>query len=461
MHDVFAPPDTHVPLGWYNVVADLPFELPPDLPPNGARKGSGAIAMQLPLALVRQSVNSSRYVEIPKPVYELYRTWRPTPLLRARRLEEALGTRSRIYYKYEGGNVSGSHKLSTALAQAHYYAAAGAQRLTTGTGAGQWGTALAVGCQAFGLRCKVYMVAESYAQKPQRSTIMRLHGAEVVPSPSMDTNAGVSARDRNGVDAGNMAFAVTEALEDATTHDGTMLSVGSGEAYSLLHCTVIGQEAEEQLAALGERPNVVLASLGAGSNLGGIGMPFMRHKLKGDSKIRIVSVESTACPKLTRGEYRYDCTDGSGVTVLQKMYTLGHTFKTSEMHAGGLRYHACSKIISALYHHGYIEAVGYPQTSVFRSAVQFCQTEGILPAPESAHAVHGAIEEARTADRERRSLVILFCLSGHGMYDLSAYEAYLNGAMADSSLSAIESTEPAFKPEPQRPRDTQKADGRS
>jgi tryptophan synthase beta chain len=424
-----------VPRSWYNILADIPFALPPDLPAENpeiskAIDEAAALRVQLPLALARQTISTAREIAIPEPVRELYKLWRPTPLVRARRLEQALGTKARIYYKYEGGNVSGSHKLATATAQAFYYRAAGAERLTTGTGAGQWGTALAVACKSFGLACKVYMVASSFAQKPQRRTIMELYGAQVVASPSVDTPSGQRLRDAK-IDSGNMAFAVTEALEDALSTKGSYLSVGSGEAYSILHSTVIGLEAREQLAALGDQADVVVASLGAGSNFGGTALPFLRERLSGARQVRCVSVESTACPKLTKGLYRYDRTDGSGVTALQKMYTLGHRFRTPNMHAGGLRYHACSKLLSALYHHNWIEATAYLQTDVFASAVQFTQLEGILPAPESAHAVHGAVQEALKANREGTSPVILFCLSGHGLYDLSSYAEYISGQMED------------------------------
>lgn len=426
-----------VPTSWYNVIADLPFELPPDVSPQSPRSDTDKVSLQLPLALYRQGTGYATQVSIPQEVLELYRSWRPTPLKRARRLEEALGTPARIYYKYEGGNISGSHKLATGIAQAYFYRQAGAKRLTTGTGAGQWGTALAAACQAMGLQCKVYMVGASYAQKPQRRTIMRLCGAEVVASPSNDTRVGVRLRKDASIDAGNMAFAVSEALEDAQDHPGSHLSVGSGEAYSILHSTVIGLEAEEQLAALGEWPDVVLGSLGAGSNFGGIALPFLKHRLKGQREVRCVAVESTACPKLTCGVYSYDCTDGSGVTPLQKMYTLGHQFKTPSMHAGGLRYHACSKLLSAIYHHGLMEAVAYPQDAVFASAREFTKHEWIVPAPESAHAVHAAIREALVAKENRTPKVILFCLSGHGMYDLSSYAEFLDGRLESSSLDQV------------------------
>ncbi|MEJ2417654.1 MAG: TrpB-like pyridoxal phosphate-dependent enzyme [Exilibacterium sp.] len=426
VHDVEAP--TH----WYNVVADLPFELPKDIVQPRTPETQN-IKLQLPLELVRQSISRDQYIEIPEEVRQLYKSWRPTPLVRAKNLENWLKTPAKIYYKYEGNNISGSHKLCTGIAQAYYYKKAGAVRLTTGTGAGQWGTALAVGCRSFDLDCKVYMVGASYNQKPYRRTIMQMQGADVVPSPSgAKQNSGLFL-DQKKVDTGNMAFAVTEALADALSNEGSMLSVGSGEAYSILHSTAIGIEAKEQLSKLGETPDIVIASLGAGSNFGGIALPILKDNLEGSKDVRCRSVEPSACPKLTRGVYRYDRTDGSGITPLQKMYTLGNNFRTPNMHAGGLRYHACSKIISALYHHNLIEAVAYPQTTVFKSAIIFHQLEGVVPAPESAHAIHGAIQEALKAKEEGKSPNILFCLSGHGLYDLSAYEQFLSGKMNDYS----------------------------
>jgi tryptophan synthase beta chain len=424
---------SYAPKNWYNIIADLPFELPPDIPPPVNADRPEAMKLQLPLALVRQSMTRDRLIPIPEPVFEKYLSWRPTPLRRARALEQHIGTRARIYYKYEGGNASGSHKLCTATAQAHYYASAGAARLVTGTGAGQWGTALAVACQDFGLACKVYMVAKSFHEKPYRKTIMRLHGAEVVASPDPDSRHDEHPRP-GGVHPGNIAFAVTQAFEDALTHPGTQLSVGSGEAYSILHSTVVGLEAQEQLGPANQ-PDIVIGSLGAGSNFGGIAMPFIGQKLRRESDVRCMAVEAQSCPKLTRGRYCYDYTDGSGVSPLQKMYTLGSRFTTAGGHVGGLRYHACSKIISALRHRRLVEAVAYRQSDVFSSAVLFSRTEGILPAPESAHAVHGAIEMAERANEEGTAPVILFCLSGHGLFDLASYEEYLNGTMADVPVS--------------------------
>jgi tryptophan synthase beta chain len=427
-----------VPTHWLNILGDLPFELPPDLPPPARNERAERVKPQVPLALVRQSVNVTREIEIPPEVRDRYRAWRQTPLVRAERLEQALGTKARIYYKYEGNNASGSHKLNTALAQAYYYKIAGAKRLTTGTGAGQWGTALAIACNAFGMACKVYMVGTSFRQKPYRKTIMQLYGAEVVSSPSPDTKVGARMLSEGCTDAGNIAFAITEALEDALAHDGSQLCVGSGEAYSILHATVIGLEARAQLAEVEEQADVVLGSLGAGSNFGGIAFPFVAERLRGTSAVRCVSVESSACPKLTRGVYRYDYTDGSGVTPLQKMYTLGHNFRTPGIHAGGLRYHACSKLVSALYHHRAIEAVAYPQTDVFASALLFSRVEGIIPAPEAAHAVHGAIQEATRARQNGETPVVLFCLSGHGLFDMSAYGEYLDGRLKDIEVSEDE-----------------------
>lgn len=423
-----------VPSHWYNILADLPFELPPDIPPPSRPDQAEAVRLQLPLALVRQSMSRAPLIPIPEPVLDRYRSWRPTPLRRARALEQAIGTRARIYYKYEGGNASGSHKLCTALAQAHYYASAGAKRLVTGTGAGQWGTALAVACQEFGLACKVYMVEKSFHEKPYRKTIMSLHGAEVVPSPHPDAGPAAPLSGGTGIHPGNIAYAVTEAFQDALRHDGTQLSVGSGEAYSILHSTVLGLEASEQLGP-GEQPDIVIGSLGAGSNFGGIAMPFLGRRLRGESAVRCVAVEPQGCPKLTRGQYCYDYTDGSGVSPLQKMYTLGSRFTTAGGHLGGLRYHACSKIISALYHHRLVEALAYPQLDVFASAALFSRTEGILPAPEAAHAVHAAVDLARQADDAGAEPVILFCLSGHGLFDLSAYDDYLNGRLTDVPVS--------------------------
>lgn len=430
-------PPAEMPTHWYNILSDLPFELPPDLPPQSSTRGEDSIKAQVPLELIRQSSGRKAEIEIPAAVRELYQQWRPTTLQRARRLEAALDTPARIYFKYEGNNPSGSHKLNTAMAQAYYYKRAGISRLTTGTGAGQWGTALATACHAFGMECKVYMVGVSYRQKPYRKVIMQMYGADVVSSPSPDTRLGAELL-ASGDTCGNLALAITEALEDALSRDDSRFCIGSGESYSILHQTIIGLEARRQMALADEYPDIVIGSLGAGSNFGGIAFPFLRDRLRGESQVRCISVEPSACPKLTRGSYRYDYTDSSGVTPLQKMYTLGQAFTTPDIHAGGLRYHASSKLISALHYHGYVEAVAYQQRQIFESGLLFSRTEGIVPAPESAHAVHGAVAEALKARDEGTRPVILFCLSGHGFFDMSAYEAYLAGQLEQDALISDE-----------------------
>jgi tryptophan synthase beta chain len=403
------------PESWYNIMADLDFTLPPDLPPEREGDG-GTLDPQIPLSLVRHEMSTKRWIPIPDEVRRRYQQWRPTPLKRATEFEKALGTKARIYYKYEGGNLTGSHKLNTAIAQAYYYKAAGAKRLAVATGAGQWGTAVAAACQMFGLECHVYMVRTSLENKPYRKTMMELLGATVVASPSDETEAG-RRFEAEGQHGGTLSIALAEAME-ATRDPGTRFCAGSGETYSLLHNTVIGQEATAQMSELDDRPDVVVAGLGAGSNFGGLAFPFLSQG------VRCVSAEPAACPKLTRGQYAYDYTDSSEMNPMQKMYTLGSRFAPPPMHAGGLRYHATAKIISALYDRGMVEAVAYQQREIFESATLFAQCEGLVPAPESAHAVHGAVVEAAKGER-----VVLFSLSGHGLFDMSAYQSYLDGEM--------------------------------
>jgi tryptophan synthase beta chain len=421
-----------VPTHWYNILADLPFDLPPDLPPPPVATGGG-IATRLPLEMVRQSTARQAEVEIPAAVRQRYASWRPTPLVRAHSLEQQLGTRARIYYKYEGGNASGSHKLNSSVAQAYYYAQAGARGLATGTGAGQWGTALALAAHWFGMDCTVFMVEASYRQKPYRRVAMELFGAEVRASPSNVTAVGRRHRNSSAEAHGTLALAMAEAIEQASAGDHVRFSVGSGEAYAILHQTVIGIEAEHQLEAFGDYPDVVVAAMGAGSNFGGIAFPFLRHRFTAGRTVRCVSVEPQSCPKLTRGVYAYDHTDLSAVTPLERMYTLGNGYLPPLIHAGGLRYHAASKVVSALVHHGHVEAVAYAQSDVFRSGTLFARCEGIIPAPESAHAVHAAIVEAEHAREEGREPVILLCLSGHGLFDLAAYDAHLRGSLLDEA----------------------------
>ncbi|MGI8666971.1 MAG: TrpB-like pyridoxal phosphate-dependent enzyme [Jatrophihabitans sp.] len=420
---------------WYNVLPDLDFDLPRDLPSPRAASRDG-ITIQVPASLIRQELDRRSLIPIPPEVLARYRQWRPTPLRRAREFERALGTGCRIYYKFEGMNISGSHKLNTAVAQAHYYSRAGAGMLTVGTGAGQWGTAVAAACQMFGLQCRVYMVRSSYEAKPYRRTIMQALGATVIASPSDRTHSGRQALHADPATGGSLSIALAEALED--TAADRHFCTGSGETYSLLHQTVAGLEAQEQLAELDDPPDIVVGSLGGGSNFGGLALPFIGDMQRGGRPVRCVSVEPAACPKLSRGHYAYDYTDASGLAPLQKMYTLGHTFSPPAIHAGGLRYHATAKLISALYHEGLIEAAAYSQREVFASGLTFARTEGILPAPESAHAVHGAAVQALAADRGGQSRSILVGVSGHGMFDLAAYQSYLDGTMTDVEVTAAE-----------------------
>jgi tryptophan synthase beta chain len=416
------------PSDWYNLLADVDFELPPDLPPPNV--AAGGLSPQIPLSLIRQELTTVRWIPIPDEVLARFRQWRPTPLQRARELEAALGTRATILYKYEGGNLSGSHKLNTAVAQAHYYKAAGTKRLAVATGAGQWGTAIAEGCRMFGLGCRVYMVRKSYEDKPYRKTIMEMLGAEVIPSPSEETETGRRYL-AEGQTGGTLSIALAEAMEE-TAVEGTRFCAGSAETYSMLHQTVVGLEAMAQCSELGVWPDVVVAGVGAGSNLAGIAFPFLGRALAGEGpEVRLLSVEPTACPKLTKGRYAYDYTDSSEQTPLQKMYTLGSRFTPPSMHAGGLRYHGTGKLISALYDHGMIDAVAYRQQEVFASGTLFARCEGIVPAPESAHAVHGAVVAAKEADARGESPTILVSLSGHGLFDMSAYEAHATGTLDD------------------------------
>ncbi len=429
---------TSIPSSWYNLLSDLPFAVPQELPAPEI-PGRAPLGPQVPIQMIRQSSSRKREIPIPDVVGAAYESWRPTPLRRATRLEQALGTSARIFYKYEGGNVSGSHKLNTAIPQAYYYKNAGVERLVTGTGAGQWGTAMSVAAQMFGMDSQVYMVGLSYQQKPYRRTMMKMFGASVSSSPSGDTEAGRLFRKENPDGRGNIALAIGESLEDVGANPGSRFCIGSGEDYSLLHNTVIGNEAKEQLADLGEWPDAIFASIGAGSNFGGITFPFLGEQLRGGRSSRYVAVEPASCPKLTKGVYAYDYTDYSGTTPLEKMYTLGSRFVTPSIHAGGLRYHATSKLISALYDNGLLEAEAYRQTDVFTSGQLFCRTEGILPAPESAHAVHAAVEAARRATLEGTSPCLLICVSGHGYFDLAAYADALDGQLEDGEL-----TEEAF-----------------
>ncbi len=423
--------ESKIPKAWYNIVADLPVPLAPVIHPGTKQPiGPADLAPLFPMDLILQEVSTEREVPIPDPVRDVYRLWRPTPLYRARRLERALDTPAKIYYKYEGVSPAGSHKPNTAVAQAFYNKQAGVRRLTTETGAGQWGSALALACRFFGLECTVYMVKVSYEQKPYRKVMMQTWGAEVIPSPSDRTNAGRGILAKDPRSPGSLGIAISEAVEDAATHDDTKYSLGSVLNHVLMHQTVIGLEAKQQMEMAGDYPDIVIGCIGGGSNMAGLVFPFLADKFKG-KKVRVVAVEPEACPTLTRGDYLYDFGDTAATTPLLKMYTLGHTFVPPAIHAGGLRYHGDAPLVCLLFHHKYIEAVAYQQRAVFESAIQFAGAEGIIPAPEPAHAIRKVIEEALQCKRDGTSRTILFNLSGHGHFDLQAYEEFLTGRLED------------------------------
>jgi tryptophan synthase beta chain len=429
--------ENDIPKDWYNIQADLPFEMPAVLHPGTKQPvGPADLAPLFPMELIKQEVSTERWIEIPEPVREVYRLWRPSPLYRARRLEKALQTPAKIYYKYEGVSPAGSHKPNTAVAQAFYNREAGTKRISTETGAGQWGSALSFACQLFGIECKVYMVRVSYDQKPYRRYMMETWGASVVPSPSPDTNAGRAMLAADPNCAGSLGLAISEAVEDAVTNPiPTKYALGSVLNHVLLHQTVIGLETRKQLELAGDAPDILIACAGGGSNFGGFAFPFMPEKLNGQNpNLRVIAVEPAAAPSLTRGVYAYDFGDLSMMTPLMKMYTLGHGFMPAPIHAGGLRYHGMAAQIGELYRHGYIEAVAVPQLATFEAGVQFARTEGILPAPESAHAIRTAIDEALKCRAEGVSRTIVFNLSGHGHFDLASYEKYLSGKIEDYVL---------------------------
>jgi len=429
--------EKEMPTAWYNILADLPKPPAPVLhPATGQPIGPDDLAPLFPMALIMQEVSTERYIEIPEEVQAVYRLYRPTPLIRARRLEKALDTPARIYFKYEGVSPAGSHKPNTAIAQAYYNKKEGVRRLTTETGAGQWGSALAMACQFFGLECKVYMVKVSYNQKPYRRVLMETYGATVVPSPSPDTNAGRHVLAVDPDSPGSLGIAISEAVEDAATHDDTKYSLGSVLNHVLMHQTIIGQEALLQFQKADDYPDIIIGCVGGGSNFAGLAFPFLREKLTQGKKMRVIAVEPEACPSLTRGVYTYDFGDTARTTPLLKMFTLGHSFIPPGIHAGGLRYHGMAPIVSALYDQGIIEAVAVHQNPTFAAAVQFARAEGIVPAPESAHAIRVAIDEALRCKAEGKSQAILFNLSGHGHFDLAAYDQFLAGKLEDFAYPA-------------------------
>src|SRR3954447_18817068 len=422
-----------IPTPGVNLAADLPGDpLPPLSPATLQPAGPADLAAIFPEALILQEVSAEPEVEIPEPVREAYKLWRPTPLVRARRLEALLDTPAHIYYKYEGVSPAGSHKPNSAIAQAYENAQAGVERLVTETGAGQWGSSLAFACSLFGLECEVFMVGSSYDQKPYRRSMMQTWGATVHRSPSTLTQAGGAQQEHP---TGSLGMAISEAVEIAAAREDTNYSLGSVLNHVLLHQTVIGQEAIAQMEMAGEEPDVVVACVGGGSNFGGLAFPFLRGVLRGESKIRFVAAEPSACPTLTRGAYRYDFGDTAGLTPLMRMYTLGHDFVPPPVHAGGLRYHGDSPLVCGLVKHGVVEPRAYKQNESFEAAVRFARTEGIIPGPEPAHAIRAVIEEADAAKEAGEERVILFNLSGHGHFDMSAYDDYLSGRLEDVEFS--------------------------
>jgi tryptophan synthase beta chain len=429
--------ENEIPTHWYNVVPDLPHPPSPVLHPGtGQPIGPADLAPLFPMALIGQEVSQDKTIEIPDEVRDVYRLWRPTPLFRARRLEQLLDTPAHIYYKYEGVSPAGSHKPNTAVAQAYYNKADGTRRLTTETGAGQWGSALAFACALFGLECTVYMVTASYEQKPYRRSMIQTYGAEVFPSPSSRTQSGQKVLAEHPDSPGSLGIAISEAVEDAATHDDAHYSLGSVLNHVLLHQTVIGQEALKQMDMAGEYPDVVIGCVGGGSNFAGLAFPFVGQKLREGRKTRIMAVEPEACPSLTRGSYAYDFGDTVGLTPLVKMHTLGHGFVPPSIHAGGLRYHGAAPLLSQLVSEQIVEARAYAQTGVFEAALQFARSEGIVPAPESSHAIRATVDEALQAREAGERRVILFNLSGHGHFDMGAYDAYLAGSLQDYAYPA-------------------------
>ncbi|MDE0138857.1 MAG: TrpB-like pyridoxal phosphate-dependent enzyme [bacterium] len=424
--------ESDIPTHWYNIIPDLPAPPPPVLHPGTLEPvGPGDLAPLFPMDLILQEVSQDSYIEIPEPVRDIYRLWRPTPLYRAHRLERELDTPARIYYKYEGASPAGSHKPNTAVAQAYYNAQAGVRKLTTETGAGQWGSALALACRMFGLECEVWQVAASFDQKPYRGSMMRTWGAAVHSSPSEVTNAGqaILAQDPNST--GSLGIAISEAVEVAATNEDVNYSLGSVLNHVLLHQTVIGQEAAAQLAKVDETPDVIIGCTGGGSNFSGLSYPFLREKLAGNINPTIRAVEPAACPSITKGEYRYDFGDAIGMTPLIKMHTLGHGFVPDPIHAGGLRYHGMSPLVSHIVELGLMEAEAIGQVECFEAALQFARTEGIIPAPEPTHAIAGALREASQCRESGEEKVILIALCGHGHFDMAAYDTFLSGELHD------------------------------
>ncbi|MGK3990970.1 TrpB-like pyridoxal phosphate-dependent enzyme [Sorangium sp. So ce136] len=445
--------ETCIPKTWYNLIADLPVPPPPMLHP-GTHKPIRAADLEplLPMPLIAQEMTTEREVEIPGPVRDVYRQWRPSPLFRARRLERALDTPARIYYKYEGSSPTGSHKANTGVAQAFYNKEAGVKRVTTETGAGQWGSAMAFAGAFFGLEILVFMVKVSFQQKPYRRSLMETYGARCVASPSTETETGRAILAKDPDSMGSMAIAVSEAIEAAARRERTKYAIGSALNFVLLHQTVVGQEAMAQFELAGDFPDIIVGCTGGGSNFAGLVFPFLGAKLRGRKDVRLIAVEPAACPSLTQGRYAYDFGDSSRLTPLAKMHTLGSTFMPPGFHAGGLRYHGMAPLVSHIKELGLIEARAYPQLPCFQAGVTFARAEGIVPAPESSHAVRGAIDEALRCKEEGKSRAILFNLCGHGHFDMQAYADYFAGKLkdqgyAESALALALSRLPAMEAE--------------
>ena len=424
-------PEDRIPKQWYNIIPDLPGPLAPVIHPGTMQPVAPEDLLPLfPMGLIEQEVSQQRWIEIPEAVREIYQLWRPSPLFRAHRLEQALGTPAKIYYKYEGVSPAGSHKPNSAIPQAYYNKIAGTKRIATETGAGQWGSSISLACQMFGLECTVYMVKVSYNQKPYRKSMMQLWGANVIPSPSNQTNAGRAILDKDPESNGSLGIAISEAVEDAASREDTRYALGSVLNHVCLHQTVIGLEAKEQLALVGDYPDVVIGCHGGGSNFAGVAFPFIADKANG-KQVRVMALEPASCPTLSRGVYAFDYGDTAKMAPVSKMYTLGHDFMPPGIHAGGLRYHGASPLVSQLVHEGIVEAKAVHQLACFEAAVLFSRSEGIIPAPESSHAIRGAIDEALQAKEEGKQKTILFNLSGHGHVDMAAYDDYFAGKLTD------------------------------
>ena len=431
--------EKEMPTSWYNIQADLPKPLPPVIHPGTKEPiGPDDLAPLFPMGLILQEVSQERYIDIPGEILDVYRLWRPSPLVRARRWEKELDTPAKIYYKWEGVSPAGSHKPNTAVAQAYYNKQEGIEHITTETGAGQWGCALAFGCNLFGIECKVYMVKVSYEQKPYRRLLMETWGAQCTPSPSTDTQAGRDILEKDPDSPGSLGIAISEAVEIAASREDTKYSLGSVLNHVLLHQTIIGLETQQQFEKIGEYPDVVIGCVGGGSNFAGLALPFVRDKIVDGKNTRCVAVEPVACPSLTKGLYRYDFGDTACTTPLLKMYTLGHDFVPAPIHAGGLRYHGMAPIVCHLLELGLIEAEAYHQNTAFEAALSFTRAEGFLPAPETAHALRSVMDEAGRCRESGEAKVIVFNNSGHGHFDLASYEKYLRGELVDFELSEEE-----------------------